>query len=128
MLGAIIARRLRAIRPKPHTTWHLDEMFVSIIGNCLVQSRRNKAAALRLIRELIRKYRMVPATFVTGRLFHTEAFETWRAAVVVAALNRVHLQSVRHELNNARSNCPLGSRHQKGCASRRSNSSRPYSK
>src|SRR5947208_17000390 len=71
-------------RPKPHSTWHLDEMFVSIGGkmmylwravdaegevlDCLVQSRRNKEAALRLMRKLIRKYRMVPATFVTDRL------------------------------------------------------------
>ena len=80
----MIARRLRAMRPKPHTTWHLDEMFVSIGGkkmylwravdaegevlDCLVQSRRNKQAALRLMRKLIRKYRMVPAKFVTDRL------------------------------------------------------------
>ena len=32
VLGPMIARRLRAMRPKPHTTWHLDEMFVSIGG------------------------------------------------------------------------------------------------
>src|SRR6266571_4857953 len=60
--GPMIARRLRAMRPKPHTTWHLDEMFVSIGGkrmylwravdaegevfDCLVQSRRDKQAAL----------------------------------------------------------------------------------
>jgi transposase-like protein len=65
------------------TTWHLDEMFVSIGGkkmylwravdaegevlDCLVQSRRNKQAALRLMRKLIRKYRMVPA-LARGRL------------------------------------------------------------
>jgi hypothetical protein len=36
--------------------------------DCLVQSRRNKRAALRLMRKLIRKYRMVPAKFVTDRL------------------------------------------------------------
>ena len=57
VFGPMIARRLRAMRPKPHTTWHLDEMFVSIGGkrmylwravdaegevlDCLVQSRRN---------------------------------------------------------------------------------------
>ena len=84
VFGPMIARRLRAMRPKPHTTWHLDEMFVSIGGkrmylwravdgegevlDCLVQSRRNKRAALRLMRKLIRKYRMVPSTFVTDRL------------------------------------------------------------
>src|SRR5437667_6103075 len=27
--GPMIARRLRAMRPKPHTIWYLDEMFVS---------------------------------------------------------------------------------------------------
>src|SRR5947199_1970009 len=83
VFGPMIARRLRAMRPKPHTTWHLDEMFVSIGGkkmylwravdaegevlDCLVQSRRNKRAALRLMRKLIRKYRMVPSKFVTDR-------------------------------------------------------------
>src|SRR5947199_6244622 len=84
VFGPMIARRLRAMRPKPHTTWHLDEMFVSIGGkrmylwravdaegevlDCLVQSRRNKGAALRLMWKLIRKYRMIPATFVTDKL------------------------------------------------------------
>jgi hypothetical protein len=29
VFGPMIARRLRAMRPKQHTTWHLDEMFVS---------------------------------------------------------------------------------------------------
>src|SRR5437762_2174794 len=36
--------------------------------DCLVQSHRNKRAALRLMRKLIRKYRMVPSSFVTDRL------------------------------------------------------------
>src|SRR4249919_462717 len=82
--GPAIARDLRSRRPRPHGQWHLDEMFVSIGGkwmylwravdaegevlDCLVQSRRDKRAALRLMRKLIRKYRMVPATFVTDRL------------------------------------------------------------
>src|SRR5437868_13550028 len=65
VFGPMIAPRLRAMRPKPHSTWHLDEMFVSIGGKmmylwravdaegevlyCLVQSRRNKRVALRLM-------------------------------------------------------------------------------
>src|SRR6266567_6034641 len=32
VFGPVIAKRLRAMRPKPDTTWHLDEMFVSIGG------------------------------------------------------------------------------------------------
>jgi len=30
--GPIIAKNLRAIRPKAHSRWHLDEMMVSIAG------------------------------------------------------------------------------------------------
>ena len=30
--GPVIARRLRARRPKPHSRWHLDEMSVRING------------------------------------------------------------------------------------------------
>jgi putative transposase len=30
--GPMIARRLRARRPKPHDRWHLDEMFVRVGG------------------------------------------------------------------------------------------------
>src|SRR5262245_8160865 len=39
VFGPVIARRLRAMRPKPHTTWHLDEMFVSIGGKRMYQWR-----------------------------------------------------------------------------------------
>src|SRR5918999_1183805 len=30
--GPAIARRLRARRPKPHSRWHMDEMFVRVGG------------------------------------------------------------------------------------------------
>src|SRR6058998_2386604 len=75
VFGPMIARRLRAMRPKPHTTWHLDEMLVSIGGkrmylwravdaegevlDCLGQSRRNKRAALRLPAQAERRARVV---------------------------------------------------------------------
>ncbi len=32
IFGPVIARRLRARRPKPHGRWHLDEMCVRISG------------------------------------------------------------------------------------------------
>src|SRR5205823_6551572 len=38
VFGPMIARRLRAMRPKPHTTWHLDEMFVSV-ASCRCRRR-----------------------------------------------------------------------------------------
>jgi putative transposase len=66
--GPMIAADLRKRRPKPHTTWHLDEVYLKIAGrmvylwravdaegevlDVLVQSRRNKRAALKLMDDL----------------------------------------------------------------------------
>src|SRR4051812_18680067 len=64
--GPGIARKLRRCRPRPSDQWHLDEMVARIAGkrmylwrafdhegevlDMLVQRRRNKRAALRLMR------------------------------------------------------------------------------
>jgi len=82
--GPAIARDLRSRRPRPHSRWHMDEMFVSIGGkqmhlwravdhegevlDCLVQSRRNKRAAIKLMRKLLKKQGFVPTTIVTDYL------------------------------------------------------------
>ena len=82
--GQAYARRLRTTRPRPDVRWHLDEVFVSIAGkrmylwravdsegevlDILVQSRRNKKAALKLMRKLLKKQRFVPDAFVTDKL------------------------------------------------------------
>ena len=70
--GPLIAADLRKRRPRPHTTWHLDEVYLKIDGlmiylwrtvdaegevlDVLVQSKRNKHAALKLVRKLLRRY------------------------------------------------------------------------
>ena len=82
--GPRIAADLRKRRPKPHTTWHLDEVYLKIAGrlvylwravdaegevlDVLVQSRRNKRAALKLMRKLLKKYGFVPDKLVTDDL------------------------------------------------------------
>lgn len=82
--GPLIAADLRKRRPKPHTTWHLDEVYLKIDGrmiylwravdaegevlDVLVQSKRNKHAALKLMRKLLRRYGFAPTTFVTDNL------------------------------------------------------------
>src|SRR5665811_983960 len=82
--GLAYVRRLRKTRPRPNDRWHLDEVFVSINGKCmylwravdsegevldiLVQSRRNKKAALKLMRKLLKKQGFVPDAFVTDKL------------------------------------------------------------
>ena len=82
--GPLIAADLRRRRPKPHTTWHLDEVYLKIDGHMaylwraidaegevldvLVQSKRNKRAALNLMRKLLKKYEFVPDKLVTDDL------------------------------------------------------------
>jgi len=82
--GPKIAANLRKRRPKPHTTWHLDEVYLKIDGrlgylwravdaegevlDILVQTRRNKRAALKLMRKLLKKYGFVPDKLVTDDL------------------------------------------------------------
>ena len=74
--GPVIAHQPRARRPKPHSRWHLDEMFVRIGGKqmylwravdaegevlgVLVQAKRDKRAALKLIRKLLKKHGTAP--------------------------------------------------------------------
>ena len=82
--GAIIARKLRRGRSGPDVRWHLDEVFVSINGrqlyvwravdsegevlDILVQPRRDRKAALKLMRKLLKKHGVTPATIVTDKL------------------------------------------------------------
>ena len=82
--GQAYARKLRQARPRPDGRWHLDEAFVSINGkrmylwravdsegevlDILVQSRRNKKAALKLMRKLLKKQGFIPDAFVTDKL------------------------------------------------------------
>ena len=82
--GPAFARNLRRLRPRPSGTWHLDEMVISIQGrryylwravddegevlDMLVQPRRDKAAALKLMRSLLKKQGFVPAVIVTDKL------------------------------------------------------------
>ncbi len=82
--GPMIAADLRKRRAKPCTTWHLDEAYLKIAGSMvylwravdaegevldvLVQSKRNKRAALKLMRKLLKKHGFVPDLMVTDDL------------------------------------------------------------
>ena len=75
-LGATVAQRLRKRRPRPSDRWHVDEMVVRIAGrrmylwraidhegeilDMLVQRRRDKRAALKLMRKLLRSTALRP--------------------------------------------------------------------
>ena len=98
--GPMIAADLRKRRLKPHTTWHLDEVYLKIDGrmvylwravdaegevlDVLVQSKRNKHAALKLMRKLLKKYAFVPERLVTDDL------RSYSAAVRELGIKRRH--------------------------------------
>jgi putative transposase len=82
--GPIIAADLRKRRPRPDTLWYLDEVYLKIAGrmiylwravdaegevlDVLVQSKRNKHAALKLMRKLLKKYGFVPDLMIADDL------------------------------------------------------------
>ncbi len=82
--GQQYANELRHRRPRPGDTWHLDEIFISINGvrhslwravdqggtilDMLVQSRRDKAAAKKFFRRLLKDLAYVPRVVSSDKL------------------------------------------------------------
>jgi putative transposase len=82
--GRDYAKRIRARRGKLGDTWHMDEVFIKIGGrlqylwravdqdgsvlDILVQSRRNKKAATRFFKKLLRRMKYAPRVVVTDKL------------------------------------------------------------
>ncbi len=81
--GQAYANALRRRRPRPGDKWHLDEVFIRINGethylwravdqdghvlDILVQSRRNKAAAKKFFRKLLKGCTYVPRVGTLSR-------------------------------------------------------------
>jgi putative transposase len=122
--GPLIARRLRRQRGLPSRHWHLDdEMFVKICGrqmylwravdaegeilDVLVQSKRDKRAALRLMRKLLKKQGMAPAKLITDRL------SAYRAAARELGLSAEHVQGKRKNNRAESSHVPIRRRDRK---------------
>src|ERR687893_346681 len=82
--GQTYANELRRRRPRPGDKWHLDEVVLTINGkthylwravdqhgavlDILVQSRRDKAAAKKFFRKLLKGLRYVPRVIITDKL------------------------------------------------------------
>jgi putative transposase len=82
--GQQYANQLRHRRPKPGDKWHLDEVFLTIQGqrhylwragdqdgnvlDILVQGRRDKVAAKKFFRKLLKGCQYVPRVIVTDKL------------------------------------------------------------
>jgi putative transposase len=103
--GPLFARELRRRRPRPTAQWHLDEMAVTIAGrrfwlwravdaegevlDLLVQGRRDKAAAVKLMK-LLKKHGFAPGVLVTDKL------RSHGAAKSEIGLSARHEQGLRH--------------------------------
>ena len=82
--GPVYARQLRRRRGRMGDTWHLDEVFVTIQGrqqylwravdedgdvlDILVQSHRNRRAAVRFFRKLLKTQGRIPRRLITHQL------------------------------------------------------------
>jgi putative transposase len=82
--GQEYANQLKRRRPRPGDKWHLDEVFLTINGqrhylwravdqddnvlDILVQSRRNKKAAKKFFRKLLKGLQYVPRVIITDKL------------------------------------------------------------
>ena len=80
----MIAADFRKRGPRPCTIWRLDEVYLKIAGrmvylwrafdaegealDVMVQSKRNKHAALKLMRKLLKKFSFVPDRMITDDL------------------------------------------------------------
>ncbi|MEZ3183128.1 IS6 family transposase [Streptomyces pimonensis] len=110
--GQTYVGALRRRQPRPGDTWHLDEVFIKTndeqkylwraadrdgnVLDILVHNRRDKAAAQRFFRRLLKKTRTVPRVIVTDK------FRSYGAA------HREIMPSVEHRshkgLNNRAEN------------------------
>ena len=115
--GPLFARELRRRRSRPTSQWHLDEMAVMISGkqfwlwravdsegevlDLLVQRRRNKAAAIKLMRKLLKKQGFAPEVLVTDKL------RSYRAAKSELGLSARHEQGLRRNNRAENSHQPV---------------------
>jgi putative transposase len=121
--GPLFARELRRRRPSPTSQWHLDEMAAMIGGrqfwiwravddegevlDLLVQRRRDKNAAVKLMRKLLKGQGFAPNVLVTDKL------RSYGAAKAALGLSAHHEQGLRKNNRAENSHQPLRRRERK---------------
>ena len=106
--GTVFAKRIKSRSSNPSPRWHLDEVYTKINGkmvylwravddegtvlDIVVQSRRNKKAAMRLLRKLLKNSGVIPSQITTDRL-----------GSYSAALKDLNMQSI-HDVGGRKNN------------------------
>ncbi len=101
--GQVYANRLRRRRPRPGDKWHLDEVFLAIKGerqylwravdqdgnvlDILVQRRRDKHAAKKFFRKLLKGLTYVPRVIITDQL---KSYEAAKREILPGVEHRQH--------------------------------------
>jgi putative transposase len=101
--GQTFANELCRRRPRPGDKWHLDEVFVKINGqprylwravdqdgivlDILVQPRRDKVAAKRFFRKLLKGLQYVPRVLITDKL---QSYGAAKAELLPGVEHRQH--------------------------------------
>jgi putative transposase len=111
--GQTYANGLRRSRPRPGDRWHLDEVFLKVNGqvhylwravdqdgdvlDILVQRRRDKKAARKFFRKLLKGLRYVPRTIVTDKL---RSYSAARADVM-PSVEHIHQKCQNNRAENS---------------------------
>ncbi len=100
--GQTYANELRRRRPRPGDKWHLDEMFIKVNGKDhylwravdqdgnvldILVSRRNKKAAKRFFRKLLKGLQYVPRVIITDKL---KSYGAAKAEIMPGVEHRRH--------------------------------------
>jgi transposase-like protein len=121
--GPLFARELRLRRPRPTSRWHLDEMAMMIAGRQFwlwravddegevldlhVQRQCDKAAAVKLMRKLLKKQGFAPVVLVTDKL------RSYDAAKAKIGLSARHERGLRKNNRAENSHQPTRRRERK---------------
>jgi putative transposase len=118
--GLAYAKTVRKTDPRADVRWHLDEVFISINGksmylwpavdcegqvlDVLVQSRRNKRAAMKMMRKLLKSQGFAPAAIVTDKL------RSYGAALSDLGMKARHITGGRLNNRDENSHLPIRQR------------------
>src|SRR5271157_4726262 len=118
--GPLFARELRRRRPRPTSRWHLEMMIAGRqfwlwravddkgeVLDLLVQPSRDKAAAMKLMRKLLKKHGFAPDVLVTDKL------RSYGAAKSAMGLSARHEQGLRRNNRAENSHQPTRRRERK---------------
>jgi len=117
--GQTYANELRRRRPRCSDKWHMDEVVLTIRGkkhylwravdqdgnvlDILVQSRRNKKAAKRFFRKLLKGLRYVPRVIITDKL---KSYAAAKREILPAVEHRQH-KGLNNRAENSHQPPPL---------------------